>query len=224
MDDVSVERNGENLSNLEVSQKAAEDMLKKLGYENMEVIHTGQLVFVDDNKSWMDGYEFSFARSIGTMQIGFCEESTVLLPDSSDNGHEFGVQQEYIHVYVSDNNVYRVKIDNLVEIGDMLSEGEQNSLLSFDKIDSIAREFMENNVLLVSYMNVDFPDSHNIDSVSLKYLLLPFEEGKYALMPVWIYYLEQPDKFIDYKIDIICINAVDGSIIESEIPSEILVE
>lgn len=201
---------GENLTNINDSQIAAEDMIKRLGYEDMEVIYTGQLVFEDYNESWTDGYKFSFAKSMGTMQIGFKYDSVEMLGGVGDDGYQFGVQQEYIHVYVSDNSVYSVTIDNIIDIGDMQSDGGQDILMSFDNIDSIARELMKEDIEVWDNFG-----TFDIDSVCLKYLVLPYEEGRYALMPVWIYYLGYEDKTLGLRYAGICINAVDGSEIHS---------
>lgn len=210
MNEMSESLYNKNRSNLEESEKVAVDMLNQLGYLDMEAVNIGHLVQRDDNL-YMDGYKFTFAKSISGMQIGYKKDSVSL-----SNTAEFSVQQEYIHVYVRSNKVYMVVIDNVIEVGNNLSEGPVDNLLSFEKIDEIAKEYFSAVGEAAEDVNAG---NFKVSSVELKYSLVPFEGGKVSLMPTWIFYQHMDAGYGDYRVSCLTLNAVDGSMVMSYPPN-----
>lgn len=123
MDDEAVDKYGENLSTLETSQKSAVNMLERLGYENMEVIHTGQQLYEDYNESWTDGYKLVFARSIGTMQIGFKDNSIVLVKP----GKKIKIGERICNIEIPANKKVVIKLNQPMSLDQPITFTEEKT-------------------------------------------------------------------------------------------------
>lgn len=198
---------GENYADLETSKRSAMDFMEALGYEGMEIVDTSQLVYQhkvnDKYENYIDGYRFTFARALNGIQTGYMVNSAIC---SSIDGSKIG--QEYIKVYVDEDEIEQITISRLLDVGDKMSEC--GSMLSFEQIDMIAQEFMEEKVGTHEMVG------YSINDVSLRYVVLPFEDGRYSMMPVWIYYVDGSGMGAmgDNIYASFGVNAVDGSIVE----------
>ncbi len=210
---------GANASDKKACEMAADNFIGKLGYEDMALAHAGNIVSedADGKEGYLNGYRFVYTRKLG-MQVGFSTENMVYIeaPESyeSFNPSSYvsegkGAVQEYVWLEVADGRVYSVQIDNIFEVGKQMSD--KTVLLDFEQIMDIAREQIK--------MEIDHYEAAvgsvktTMSGMELRYLVIPYGEERYSMVPVWILYEAWDMGYDDVCFSRYGINAIDGSLV-----------
>lgn len=220
-DNVSMDSKLSNLCSVEDAQKAAEEWLEKMGYENMALLKMSQ-TYCDDMLDTLDGYNFEFGYSfddIETVYTGNLYVATSSYYLASYNGEitsENATNQPYIRMLVCSNGVNGFEISYPFY---MESEkiSDQVECLSFDQVDGIARAYIQ------ELLNGDEPLSESnttdFDFVRLQYVTVQYEDKQCVMVPVWVYYGRASNFASDFTHAMFGVMAIDGSVIEMEADS-----
>lgn len=203
----------------EEAMNTAKDYMDMMGFDNMEVVQKEYLFWQrtpagsqeDDAYSpetVLDGYSFHMARTYDKVSGMYIPTGWEWL---SGDGSSYAEQESYV-VNVDSRGIVSVETGTLYENTKTVSEDTE--LMSFTEIDKKAQTVFEEEI--GKLMNDDEEGEEKcqdanrplirITNVKLAYANLQYE-GKFKLMPVWIYTslmnnLEYPE---------IIINAVDGT-------------
>ena len=101
--------------------------------------------------------------------------------------------------------------NNTSDVGELKTDNAQ--LLSFDQIDTQAQNYLE-------YFANDIDEFEHykttqIDTIELSMARTTDDNGNYYMVPAWYYFLKSGQLQVD-KRSAVCINAIDGSIIDIE--------
>lgn len=208
---------GTNTSDRKECEATAENFIEKLGYQNMRLAHTGNIVCeeTESSNNYLDGYRFVYSRNL-EMQVGFSTQNMV----SSKNPYETseiydysmviepGAVQEYVWLTVSKGRIHGVQIDNIYDIGKKMSE--KTTLLDFDQVMDVARETIKTEI--DAYVNTGSA-GYTATDIELRYVIVPYENRKYSMVPVWIFYEDLNIGYNDECFVRYGVNAIDGSIV-----------
>lgn len=201
-DEVQIQARGDNPCGSEECEREAREMAEKLGFD-METAKVFHRVYADKaGNEALDGYRIFMVRNTDGIQHIFGGDISVVI---SDNGGLWNANQQCIAFDINAEGVTGIFVNEIYRRGDCIA-GEVK-LLSFDKVDEMAQEYMQTEVDALS----DFADLYpvqqpaQVNSVYLGYLTLHYGEG-YTLVPVWAYFLDNGTMWFG-------VNALDGSIV-----------
>lgn len=190
-----------NLMNYEDALESTQSILNRLGFENLGNTKNYQLAYVDEKRQLViDGYRMVFSRSIDGVNGAFMSTDAAIF--EGDSLLE-GTWQEYAIVTLDSTGIGAISILNPYEMGAIISDDV--TMLGFEQIDDIAQSYMTSAI-----SDSEWRTNLEIDSVELAYVTVSYN-GKYAALPVWLYYM--PD-FEEHREVAFGINAIDGEIIQ----------
>lgn len=208
----------------EEAVNSAKNYMGMLGFEGMEVVETEYLMWQRtpvetstpdsyEPQMVLDGYVFHMARSYEGISGLYVPVDWLWL---SADGSSYAHQEEYV-VNVDSKGVVSVESGPLYENTKAISESAE--LLPFEEIDKNAKAFFEEEIGRLGNEGENNPegtvcqqpDRGNIyiSSVKLAYASLQYE-GKFQLVPVWVYYSTMNE--LDYPEAII--NALNGELVK----------
>ncbi len=233
------DKNECNITEQEATKKS-EEYLSNLGIEGYSPIAVypvclyGEQVKPTGNylKDVKSGYACFFAREVNGKTRPFnsyVDDSIFIspyanylmsLPSYEDYGVysplEIGVKSgvyrlgyEYLRICITDDGIEQCIWNSPSDMGDTKTPKAQ--LLSFDKIDDRARQFLQ--------YYADKPEdlmyftTPKIDLVQLGMCRVTEDDVHYYMVPAWYYYVSSDVLQLE-KNNIVCINAIDGSIID----------
>ena len=208
---------GKNVSDETQCRQMAYDFVEKLGLaDNMEVACVNNYIVTDEDEGGrLDGYRMYLAPVINGVQNYFSNWGCVGMKKNTDTENDEEMKyllayQEYIAVDVSSEGVYNVLIGNQYDMGECMTK--QANMLTFEQIDMIAQEYMQEYVNSIGF-SADYDEDieYFIDRVQLSYATVQYEEG-YSIVPVWMYYMEYNKEYMFHEA-FFGINALDGSIV-----------
>lgn len=222
MDEMSEVLYGTNASDRKECEKAADDFIAKLGYTDMGLAHTGNIVCEDREnlKNYMDGYRFAYSRNL-EMQAGVSTQNMASLINPYESSEDYvydidsvmvnkqGAIQEYVWLAVSEGRVCAVRIDNIYDVGKKMSEN--TALLDFEQIMDVAREMIKKKI--DNYEPNTGSVEYTMTDIELRYIVIPYEEGRYSMVPVWMLYQDLDIGYSDERYVEFGVNAIDGSIV-----------
>ncbi|MCM1272048.1 MAG: DUF6034 family protein [Clostridium sp.] len=186
-----------NTCDYDTALKQAEETVKSLGFQKLELSGTRQLdidklTFTNERTALgLNGYEFWFSPAMNGKYAFDCRGMHMIA---------FGSDHDETWVYETGQPLLRVLVTDMgvleITIGDMYSIGEQKKaeLMPFEQIDGFAQEYMG------SYSATE---DMEITNVKLGYLYVSYDGINYSLIPAWAYYLDNGEVFL-------YINALDG--------------
>lgn len=184
---------GNNIVDSEFAKNEADDFIYKLGYEDMTLARTADIQLTDNT---LDGYLLVYVRNMNGVPVIDSKSCTYV------EGYYSAGYQEYIEVYVNKYGVTRVRLMNMYEIDDIMSD--DTSLLSFDRIDENAKSYLKAHIDSGDYY-------YKINKVRFGYVSVCYGDS-YALIPAWVYQYYEAS-FDEYNYEF-AINAIDGSLID----------
>lgn len=204
---------GANVLSIEDGRKKATDVIDKLGFGEMEIVEEAQ-VYLNLNKyasqqedCHLDGYNFVFMeKHKGTKPVYADNLVATLMPAEEKNIKV--AYQFHVSVCVTSTGVRGISFRPMYITEEKTDNVE---LLSFEQVDSIAREYFADYVMESS-------EEVKITDVVLGHVTLKYEEGQYVLMPVWFFICDKSDEYMNETYGdrhaIIGINAIDGSLVQ----------
>lgn len=220
----------------------SEEFLEKLGINGYEPIAVYPTCIYGEQKDQrrdyfadsQSGYTCYFAREVNgkTRPYNtFVDESTFIKPYANyllslSQYHEFGMYNhmeigegsgvfrlgyEYLQVSITDRGIEQCFWNSPSDVGAIKTDRAE--LLSFDKIDKRAQEYLQyyaDNIDKMTYFSVP-----EIDLVQMGMCRVTDDDNHYYMVPAWYYYLSS-DLLQVEKYSVVCINAIDGSIIDVE--------
>ena len=206
--DINSIKYGENRCDYTQAERDAEAMLEKIGFEDMAVVHSSQVIVPSsDELDYMDGYGIVFASDAGSIRLGY-SSLMVALSGTSDLGF---AEQSYISVHVNSSGIQCISITKLYDLGEKLSDGVE--LLEFEQIDKIAQEQLQNIIKSIDEADRDTAYNETVGRIELNYVTVSYDGKMYSLVPAWLYYYDNDYEDIADTWAAVCINALDGSVI-----------
>lgn len=196
MSDAAVEKN---VCDLQNARNSANEAMEKLGYGDMTVIDTKQLMPEGGNMENLEGYRFTYGKCPDGIAVLYIDNYFAMV-----EGTDLKSEQEYVHVYVNAEGVANIEFTDTYKMGDAMSENM--AVMPFDKVDEIARAEMVN--YLEDYSGTDI----TVTEVRMGYMTITYDGAKYALVPAWIYYVDG-GSYNTNKQGLFAINALDGGVI-----------
>lgn len=193
---------GENYMNLEEARAQAKKALEKLDIIDMEIVHTGQACVENQasGEQYLDGYYFVFARN-ANFKYWYAPCTCI----TNANGVlEKITPQSFVYVTVTSAGVQNISIGTEYDVTEALSMDTQ--VLSFEQVDTIARDYFQK-------MVDERKNSAAIESIEFGYVYMMYDEERYAIVPVWIYYARTFGDYDHKRNTFVIFNAIDGSII-----------
>lgn len=189
---------GENKVDREAAKNEADDLIYKLGYEDMVLAREADIQMSDVS---LNGYKFKYVKKIdGISLIDTGSDTRIDIYDKL-------CRQEYLCVYVNEYGVSSVYFVSDYERGDM--KADNAAMLTFEQIDEVAREYIRSYVDSGQFY-------HKINQVKFGYISVCYGES-YALVPAWVYqYYDDNNDMYYFEFGV---NAIDGSLIDME-PSQ----
>lgn len=194
----------------EEAVEMAEEYLIKLGLGDFTVTRVldaraRNVESETDQNGSLDSYKIFFGRAVNGMSTLYSELYSGrerLWGTSIEYGYE------YIMVCVNDFGIVSLEYGNPMQVDEINTDS--SVLLSFDKVDQIAKDYMQNGQDLGN----DDVGSLCINEVELGLGRVRGEDGAYYLIPVWMYFDTDTD-MIFQRDDILTINAIDGTLIDT---------
>ncbi len=211
---------GANRMSIEEGRKMAKDIVDRLGFGEMEIVEETQCYingnyYTSEADLYLDGYNFVLMeKHDGTKPVYADNMPGTLLPDDLDNMTEvennsgFATQFQ-VAVGVTSTEILGIAFRPMYT---SFEKADTVELLSFERVDSIAREFFVDNI-------TEFQGEIDIEitDVVLGHVTVRYDEGQYVLMPVWFYINDISDEYMNRTYGdnqvIIGINAIDGSLV-----------
>ncbi len=200
----------------EEARDLALQYVKELGFGDYVIVDSYNAMrgAVFDEEQAIDGYNVYLGREYENYKMPFSYENyseygNMYTFDEWGNATADGFS-EYVKVYVDSDGVCTFDIYNPMKHMEVISEN--TIMLEFDKIHEIALEEME--MILETWgtrVNI------NINDIELGYDYIE-QDGKIVLLPVWYYYYRDDNTSTNYRrMTFVEINAIDGSIVYSQI-------
>ncbi len=222
---------------LEEAQELADEKIRQLGLENMEVSGWDyNLQFYEPNDNWNEsgysrqrqtntGYLLHYTRKVGGIPVTYTDSYGGALEDMDSEVETWAYER--LDITVSAGGIEEVELLNLYDVGEVRIENVE--LLPFSDIMSIYEKMMQiQNADILSYEN---SRTYYIDRVVFGYgrIYEPATGSRSGLLvPVWNFFgsfeYSMEDGGTTYN-DRICtkyqsyltVNAVDGSIIDLDL-------
>lgn len=168
------------------------------GYDESEMEIGYKVYFAKDIQGNERAYDFKNGYTANDSVYGF----VTVTPEDYEG---FITNEEYLTVVVTPSGIDSVVNINQMEIDEIVNSDVE--IMSFEEIDKIAQEKMNSKELDTGY-------NQDIEVSEIKLALAQVEkDGSYDIVPAWYYMFELPDKEFPIKKCLICINAIDGSVI-----------
>ncbi len=192
-----------NPCNRESVEAQAKQFLERLGFDNMELLHTvHNNIRISETESTVDGYTLIFGMSENGAHLLFAY-SPMRTATEADT-QNFVATQPYVMVRVNSNGVYGITIHGNYAEPEVVSE--QSQMLSFEQVNEIAKAEFERMI------NQEFA-AYTIGSIEFGYVYITYDEILYAVVPAWRYYDLRSERDTTKKTAVLTICALDGSII-----------
>lgn len=208
-----------NVCDLEAAQAKAEALVNDFGYENLEILQVHQS-YCNDSVDSLDGYRFLFGVSMSDVKTvsqtapGWVDsDSYSIMAYNGAIVGDFAANQIYVRVAVSSGGIGEIELLQMFTTGERLTD--KPKLLSFSSVDDVARSYMNEKLNAeTSFVFLDGEVQYDIEKIELAYVTILYEDNRYALVPVWVYY-GTPDKYPVIKsMPVFGITAVDGIVIQ----------
>lgn len=195
---------GANRLDIEMAKEEANEIVAKLGFEDMEVLHTVQACVESSENSIgvLDGYCFIYGKDMGELGAKYWNGGLTVI---GELGIDEGAPQPYVYVTVTSSGIENISIGMEYEVIEELSDN--TDILSFEQVDAIAQKHFQE---LVN----EHKCSQDISSIELGYVYVRYDTENYAVVPAWIYY-EGQDGYDGKTYAFRAFNAIDGSVIET---------
>ena len=185
-------------------------------------------------KNMVSGYACYFAREVNGKTRPYCDsidDSFVMIPhynnlialaDYEDYNFYYPMEvaegsgvyrcgYEYLRVSVTNNGIDNLFWNCPADVGEVKTDSAE--LLSFDEVDLRAREYLQ---YYTDFVNeITRYKASEIDSVKMGMARVTADDGHYYMVPAWYYYLKSDLVQVEKNI-IVCINAIDGTVINVE--------
>lgn len=197
------ETNLNNPCNRESAEAQANQFLKRLGFDNMELLHTvHNKIRGSEMESTVDGYTliFGMAENGAHLLFAYSPMRTAVEADTQN----IVATQPYVMVRVNSNGVYGITIYGNYAEPEVVSE--QSQMLSFEQVNEFAKAEFERMI------NQEFA-VYTIGSIEFGYVYITYDEITYAVVPAWRYYDSRSERDTTEKTAVLTICALDGSII-----------
>ncbi len=206
----------------EESEKIAEEFVKRLGYNQYNVVQTNNAMFalagggrmILEPKGGIEGYNIYLGRGYNNYSMAYFSESWIMfMADERDYYGEYHLEEfentECVRVYVDSQGVCDMKIYNpMQEVGPL---NEEIVFLPYDKVDSIAQDELQ------AYADAN-SGKLKVESIELAYGIVD-DNGKKAVIPVWYYFGKDAlnsNTNVYQRNALLMINALDGTVIKYE--------
>ncbi len=143
-------------------------------------------------------YEQNLPWRLGALEIG-------------EKSGDFRLGYEFLRICVTDDGVTQCFWNSPSQVGEI--ETENAKLLDFQEIDNRARDYLHyynETIDTTPYMS-----ARKVDRVELGMARVTNNDTTYYMVPAWYYFLASDMVQVDIK-DLVCVNAIDGSIINVE--------
>ncbi|MDE6025262.1 MAG: hypothetical protein K2G45_07410 [Lachnospiraceae bacterium] len=192
-----------NTCNREDAEKKAKELLQKLGFQDMELLHIVQnYLGKEGNDLLIDGYTMLFGMSQNGAHLLYAKGS---LEVAAGQEAAYSATQPYVEVIVNSNGIYQVRIMGNYSEPEILAEN--SNMLSFEQVNEIAKEEFQRS------MTESDSRSFNIDTIEFGYVYITYDGLSYAIVPVWRYYSAAGDRNEQNRCACLTIGALDGAII-----------
>lgn len=187
----------ENKTDYDTAKLEAESFAQKLAGNDMVTIHSVQCEVIENRNSTYNGYVFVLAPKINTGAVLYNDDSLTI-----DNGQD--VVQPFLRVGVNDKGICNfVLMNDCYSIS--LMDGDV-SLLSFEKVNEIAKEYIES--------EMERGALYDITEIRFGYILISYDGKEYAAVPAWGYYYYS-ENYDLAPVSPFSVCALDGAIIKS---------
>ncbi len=162
--------------------------------------------------SYIENGEFLIPRADNLISLGYYSDYGVINAlETSEGSGVYRSGYEYICVCLNSQGVMSCFWNSPSDVGELKTDNAQ--LLSFDQIDTQAQNYLE-------YFANDIDEFEHyktpqIDTIELSMARTTDDNGNYYMVPAWYYFLKSGQLQVD-KRSAVCINAIDGSIIDVE--------
>ncbi|MDE6025263.1 MAG: hypothetical protein K2G45_07415 [Lachnospiraceae bacterium] len=192
-----------NMCNREDAEKKAKELLQKLGFQDMELLHIVQnYLGKEGNDLLVDGYTMVFGMSQNGAHLLFASGA---LEVAAGQESAYSATQPYVEVIVNSNGIYGVKIMGNYSEPEILTES--SNMLSFEQVNEIAKEEFQKS------MTESDSKSFDIDTIEFGYVYITYDGLSYAIVPVWRYYSAAGDRNEQDRRACLTIGALDGAVI-----------
>lgn len=195
---------GANRLDIETAKEEANEIVAKLGFEDMEVLHTVQACVESSENSIgvLDGYCFVYGKDMGKLAAKYWNGGVTVI---GELGVDEGAPQPYVYVTITSSGIENISIGMEYEVIEELSDN--TDILSFEQVDAIAQKHFQE---LVN----EYKCSMDISFIELGYVYVCYDTMNYAVVPAWIYY-EGRDGYDGNTYAFKAFNAIDGSVIDT---------
>jgi len=200
------------------TQEKAEEIMKQFGLEDYYVTrYEGHPAYEsEDNRFYMDGYDFIFSRKMQGVAESQLEELPVKQTKGSDNSVSVYSDQEYVKVGIDKDGVLNnMEISLPYKLGEAMSE--QPKLLSMEEAVSVMNDYLDTLPEDAQLWNDWRTDRIN----HIRFAYLPVQYGgEYAYMPSWIFMYKDgqmdADELEESYEPLVAVSAVDGEVMYFE--------
>lgn len=162
--------------------------------------------------SYIENGSFLIPRANNLVSLGYYNDYGVTNALETNEGS--GIYRsgyEFICVCLNSQGVISCFWNSPSDVGEIKTD--QAQLLTFDQIDTQAQKYLEyytNNVDEFEHYKTPL-----INEITLSMARTTDDNGHYYMVPAWYYFLKSDQLQVD-KRSAVCINAIDGSIIDIE--------
>lgn len=215
-DKTNIDYEGKNPVDEEVAKSEAEQIIKKLGFENFMFAYSEQksaYTNPETGETGLNGYYLTYKRDFNEINMDHTVSEMCIVgnqPDSKAN------PLERIMICISEDGLESMDIDVHYEVGDVLAENV--AMLSFEQVNEAVEEMMKT-VNPQSrdeplYRTVVFDEKTPITQIRLCYMPAEYE-GEYVYMPMWLFGFEEyniSNGSGEVEVPIFAVGAVDGKV------------
>lgn len=166
-------------------------------------------------KDSLEAYQIYFGRSVKGLSTIYSDEQSnvnqemITVYDESGNAIENKIPYEWIRVTVTDDGIVEMTYQSPMKVEEISTE--QAVLLPFDAIQERAREYLRE-----KYLTDTMSYEVRIDLIEFGLERVEGADGSFTLVPAWSFLKDDQDDMNYMKYTLFTINAIDGSLIESE--------
>lgn len=190
-----------NKTDYDTARYEAERLAKKLMGDDMTVIHSAQCQVNSDGELVNDGYVFVLSPVYNT--------GTLIYNSYGAMAIDGGAMAEPPLLRVAVNNDGVACFVLLNDYADIHIMSDDVSLLSFDRINENAKEYIK------SDMERTGGGYYDIKYIRFGYMLVTYDAEEYALVPAWGYYCDDEATYNPEPGCVFAVCALDGSIIRN---------
>lgn len=206
-----------NSCDLESAKGKAEAIVSDFGYGDLEILQVYQS-YCNDAVDTLDGYEFLFGVSVSDVKSvsQVCRTDAASYSIMAYNGEiagDLAANQICMRVGITSEGTGAIELTQMFTTGERLTD--KPKLLSFSRVDDAARSYMNERLNAeTSFVLWGEEVQYDIQKIELSYVTILYEDNRYALVPVWVYYGTPKEYPVVANKPVFGITAVDGIVIQ----------